>query len=75
MSILLEEIEERARLLTPGERVALARFLIKDLDPSADGDVEQLWIAESELRYQGHLNGEIDSYPGDEVISRVRKLL
>lgn len=75
MSALLDELEKQVRLLTPKEKATLARLLIDELDPSVDSEVEQLWIAESQRRYQAYLRGEIESHPGDEVMSRARSRL
>ena len=75
MSSLFDELEKQARLLTPQEKATLARILIEELDPSTDTQVEQIWIAEAQRRYQAYLKGEIESLPGDEVISRARSRL
>jgi putative addiction module component (TIGR02574 family) len=75
MSALLDQLEKQVRLLTPKEKATLARLLIEELDPSVDTEVEQLWIAEAQRRYQGYLSGEIKSLPGDEVMSRARSRL
>ncbi len=75
MSALFDELEKKARLLTPPEKATLARMLIEELDPSADNQVEQLWIAESQRRYAAYLKGELESLPGDEVMSRARSRL
>jgi putative addiction module component (TIGR02574 family) len=75
MSALFDELEKQARLLTPREKAALARVLIEELDPTLDDQVEQMWIAEAERRYQAYLKDEIDSLPGDEVMSRARSRL
>ena len=75
MSALFDELEKRARMLTPQEKATLARILIEELDPTADSQVEQLWIAESQRRYEAYLNGELESLPGDEVMSRARSRL
>jgi hypothetical protein len=75
MSALLNELERQSRLLTAEEKATLARILIEGLDPAVDRDVEQLWISEAQRRYQAYRNGEIESHPGDEVMTRVRKRL
>ena len=75
MSALLDQLEKQVRLLTTKEKATLARLLIEELDPSLDREVEQLWIVESQRRYQGYLKGEIDSVPGDEVMARARSRL
>ena len=75
MSALFDELEKQARLLTPQEKATLARILIDELDPATDGQVEQLWIAEAQRRYDAYLRGELESLPGDEVMSRARTRL
>ena len=75
MSAHFEDLEKQVRLLTPQEKATLARILIEDLDPSADSQVEELWIAESQRRYQAYLKGKIKSIPGNEVMSRARSRL
>ena len=72
MSALFAEIQKQARMLTSKEKAALARLLIEELDSSTDADVEQLWIAESQRRYQAYLRGELQSVPGEEVMDRAR---
>ena len=62
-------------MLSPQEKAALAHQLIEELDSSSDADVEALWIAESQRRYEAYRRGEIDSLPGDEVMARVKNRL
>ena len=75
MSALLEELKKQSRLLTTQEKATLARTLIEELDASPVHNVEQLWIAESQRRYEAYLRGEIDAHPGDEVMTRARSRL
>jgi hypothetical protein len=75
MSTLFEELKKQTRLLTAQEKAMLARILIEELDASTDSNVEQLWVAESQRRYQAYLRGEIEAYPGDEVMTRARNRL
>jgi len=75
MSALLEELKKQSRLLTAQEKATLARILIEGLDASADTNAEQLWVAESQRRYQAYLKGEIESNPGDQVMARTRNRL
>ena len=75
MSTLLDDLERQARALTPREKATLARILIEELDPALDAEVEQLWIAEAQRRYDAFLNGELEALPGDEVMSRARSRL
>ena len=75
MSALLDELEKQSRLLTAEEKATLARILIKGLDQSTVSDIEQLWISESQRRYDAYLKGEIEAHPGDEVMTRARNRL
>jgi hypothetical protein len=75
MSTLLDELEKQSRLLTAQEKATLARILIEGLEPSQDSDVEQVWIAEAQRRYQAYLRGEIEAHDGDEVMTRARNRL
>ena len=75
MSALLEELKKKSRLLTVQEQATLARILIEGLDASTDSNVEQLWVAESQRRYQAYIRDEIEAFPGDEVMTRARKRL
>lgn len=75
MSVIFEEVKEQSRKLLPREKAALARILIEDLDATSDPDVEELWIAEAQRRYEGFQRGEIEASPADEVLSRVRDRL
>src|SRR5215211_2883408 len=72
MSTLLDELQKQARMLTPQEKASLAHILIQELDPAADSDVEQLWIAESQRRYAAYLRGELKSVSGEDVMLRAR---
>jgi putative addiction module component (TIGR02574 family) len=75
MSALFDELEKRARALTPKEKAALARILIDELDATVDPGVEQLWVEEAHRRYDAYLKGELQSIPGDEAMARARSRL
>jgi len=75
MSTLLDDLERQARGLSPHEKATLARILIEELDPALDAEVEQLWIAEAQRRYEAFLKGELEALPGDEVMARLRSRL
>ena len=75
MSALLEELKKQTRLLTAQEKATLARILIEELDASTDINVEQLWVEESQRRYEGYLRGETEAHEGDEVMTRARNRL
>ena len=73
MSTLLDE--RQARALTPREKATLACILMEGLDPALDAEVEQVWIAEAQRRYEAFLNGELEALPGDDVMTRARSRL
>jgi bifunctional DNase/RNase len=75
MSPLFDEVQKQAQMLTAQEKAALTHQLIEDLDASLDANVEQLWIAESQRRYQAYLRGELQSVPGDEAMGNARNRL
>lgn len=75
MSTLFNELESKARTLTPREKATLARILIEELDPSVETGVEQLWIDEAQRRYDAFLNGKLEALPGDDVMARARSRL
>ncbi len=75
MSTLLEDLQRQTRALTPREKATLARILIEELDSAFDAEVEELWIAEAQGRYEAFLNGQLEALPGDEVMARARSRL
>jgi putative addiction module component (TIGR02574 family) len=64
--------QDRHVRFTQREKATLARILIDELDPALDSEVEQLWLAEAERRYEAFLKGELQALPGDEVMARAR---
>jgi hypothetical protein len=64
--------DRRGRSRRVRKLVCLARILIEELDPALDAEVEQLWIAEAQLRYEAFLNGELEALRGDDVMARAR---
>ena len=79
MTILLIEIEEKARSLNPAEKAALIRVLISDLDgPSEadfDVDVESAWIAEAKRRHRELVEGQVKGIPGKQAFETLRARL
>ena len=75
MSALFDEVRKQVEILTTEEKAALAHLLIEELDSSGDTDVDQLWIAESQRRYEAYRRGDVQSLPGDEVMARARSRL
>ena len=75
MSADFARIEEEARALEPREKAALAGTLLADLDATVDHDVEALWVAEAERRYEAYKAGKEEAVPGEEAMARARKEL
>lgn len=75
VSSQFDDLAKRIRALPAGEKAALVRQLIDDLDPGQDPDVEKLWLDEAERRYAQYLRGEVEAIPGDEVMAEARKRL
>jgi len=75
MSALFDEVEKQARLLTAAERATLARILIEGLESEVADDVDQLWAAEAQRRFEAYRRGELKAHDGDEVMTRARNRL
>ena len=76
MRVIFDEVQKQAQLLTVQEKAALAQLLIEELDSSFDaGNIEQLWIAESQRRYEAYLRGEVKTVAGDEAMANARNRL
>ena len=75
MSALYDQLEKQARLLSVEERAKWAHKLIEELDSSVESNLEVLWIAEAQRRYQAYLNGETGSQQGDDVMASARSRL
>src|SRR5688572_10253625 len=73
----LAEVLELPGVLAYGNNSddAIAKAQALALRVLADGDVEQLWITESQRRYEAYLKGELNSVPGEEAMARVRRRL
>ena len=53
-------------------RAELAKQLLESLDNLSHAEIENLWIEESERRYEAYEAGEINAVPADEVFARLR---
>jgi uncharacterized protein YbcC (UPF0753/DUF2309 family) len=74
-SALFDELETKVKELTSKEKAALARVLIDDLESAPDEEVDQLWIAEAQRRYDAYLTGELETVDGDAAMARARSRL
>jgi hypothetical protein len=77
MNMTFESIEQAAKQLTSYQKAILARRLLKDLKESdaKPDEIESMWIAEAESRLDAFLLGELQAFPGDEVMARLKTRL
>jgi putative addiction module component (TIGR02574 family) len=70
----LTEIEKDALQLPAEDRARLAVRLLSSLDEDTESpeDVEKLWIAEAERRFQGLRDGTVKGIPAAEVFAELR---
>jgi len=62
-----EELTKQVLGLPLDQRAELAEKLLESLDELTPDELEQVWAAESERRYQGFKNGTIEACDGPEV--------
>jgi putative addiction module component (TIGR02574 family) len=67
MDTTLENVEKEAFSLTAADRARLAMDLIKSLDNQDDTDAEDLWLQETERRYQEYREGSLTARPAEDV--------
>ncbi len=82
MNTELERIEAAALKLSIDERESLVDSLLASLDCAANGveqgpafatpELERYWVEESHRRMKLIDSGEMETYPADEVIARLR---
>ena len=71
----LPEIEKDALRLSPEDRARLAVRLIASLEEGVDSpeEIEKLWIAEAERRFEELRDGLVHGIPAREVFAELRK--
>jgi len=74
MAHSLAEIEKDALRLSPEDRARLAVRLISSLEESAESpeQIEKLWIAEAERRFEELRDGVVQGIPAREVFAKLR---
>ena len=75
MAHTLAEIEQQARDLPTQERARLALALIQSLEPTDQGDVEEIWRTEVEARWASIEDGSAETTAATEVITEIRRAL
>jgi|LGOV01.1.fsa_nt_gb putative addiction module component (TIGR02574 family) len=70
--MLAEQIETNALKLNVVKRIRLVESLLDSLDKT-DPEVEKIWVAESEQRYQAYQEGRIEGIPLSSVPTIFKK--
>lgn len=76
MPVTPSAVEKQALSLSQKDRARLVMHLIDSMDEragSAAADVEQVWLAEANSRYQAYLRGEEQALPSEQVFAQLRK--
>jgi len=74
MAHSLPEIEKDALLLSAEDRARLAVRLLSSLEGTGESpeEIEKLWIAEAERRFQELRDGVVQGIPAQEVFAELR---
>ena len=70
----LPEIEKNALQLSAEDRARLAVRLLSSLEETTESpeEIEKLWIAEAERRFQELRDGVVQGIPAQEVFAELR---
>lgn len=72
MTRKIEELETEVLQLELRDRAALAKILLESLEALPQDEIDQLWAAEAEARYEDLLSGRTTAIDGDQVLASVR---
>lgn len=74
MAHSLPEIEKDALRLSSEDRARLAVRLLSSLEETAESpeEIETLWIAEAERRFQELRDGVVQGIPAEDVFAELR---
>lgn len=75
MSTVVDEIAEKIRSLSDGDKTALLRALIAELDAPAEVDVEGAWLEEARTRNRELADGAVQAVPGQRVFENLHARL
>jgi putative addiction module component (TIGR02574 family) len=77
MAQSLAEIEDGALKLSEEDRARLAVRLLASLEEEAESpeEIEKLWLAEAERRFQELRQGVVQGVPAHEVFAQLRAKL
>jgi putative addiction module component (TIGR02574 family) len=71
----IEQLAEQALALPTEQRALLADRLVESLDAGEVSRLDQLWAAEAKRRRDEVRQGRVQTIPGDEALTRVRRSL
>ena len=71
MTEAAKKLSEKARKLSPAERLELVDDLLASLD-EPDPQMDRLWAKEAEERLAAYRRGEIKDVPLQEVLAKYR---
>jgi len=71
MTEAAKKLSEKARKLSPAERLELVDDLLASLD-EPDPQMDRLWAKEAEERLAAYRRGEIKAVPLQEVLAKYR---
>jgi putative addiction module component (TIGR02574 family) len=74
MARSLPDVEKDALRLSPQDRARLTVRLLSSLEGDAESseEIEKLWIAEAERRFQELRDGVVQGIPAQEVFAELR---
>ena len=74
MADSLPEVEKDALRLSPEDRARLAVRLLSSLEDATESpeEIERLWLAEAERRFQELRDGVVCGIPAQEVFAELR---
>ncbi len=72
MGLEVEQWKTQLIVLSPGERVELAHFLLASLE-SEDENIEAMWDAEASNRVEAIRSGRAVGRSADELIAELRE--
>jgi putative addiction module component (TIGR02574 family) len=69
----LDQLAQEALALPTESRALLADKLVQSLDTEELGQIDRLWATEAKRRRDDVRQGRVQTIPGDEALTRVRR--
>ena len=73
MPMTLDQLAQEALALPNESRALLADKLVESLDTEELGQIDRLWATEAKRRRDDVRQGRVQTIPGDEALTRVRR--